>query len=60
MICPVSGKHCHTRAEARAHIRTLLRSTFQFARLSSYRCPHWRLHRDAMFHVGHLPVRRRR
>jgi len=49
------GKHRHpTRAEALAHIGSLVRRGAHGGRLNAYKCPHC----DG-FHVGHRPRRRR-
>lgn len=63
-LCPLNGKHCLTRAEAKDRARAMRgRSVLLFdRRLEVYKCPVWRSHPDQqrLFHIGHgRPSRRR-
>lgn len=52
--CPVTGKVCYTRAEAKAARQSIQR--VRVGRMSKYRCPDAHLHPDRPWHVGHTPA----
>jgi hypothetical protein len=56
--CPACGKVCHTKDSAKRHAIHLKRSMVTNASIQVYKCPDWKLHPHATFHVGHRPSKR--
>jgi hypothetical protein len=55
--CPVTGKVCHTKEEAKRAARWLRAASASNFPTSAYLCPHWEQHPEThrRYHAGHTP-----